>query len=179
MRPAAFLDRDGTLNVRPPVHEYVVAESEFEWLPRAREALVGLHHAGYILAVVSNQRGVARGSVSPSALAAIEDRIQRDLARFGCRIEAFRYCLHDVDAGCACRKPRPGMLLDLAKELDLDLSRSWMVGDAESDIVAGKAAGCRTALLGTPGGAVAADVVARSLEEASRLITGASTTTAA
>ena len=179
MRAAAFLDRDGTLNVRPPAHEYIVAESEFVWLPGAREALVRLHHAGYVLAVVSNQRGVGRGLVSASTLGAIEGRIQRDLAGFGCRVEAFHYCLHDIGAGCECRKPRPGMLLELAKRLDLDLSSSWMIGDAESDVVAGQAAGCRTAFLGTPGEAVAADVVAASLEEASRLITGASTTSAA
>jgi histidinol-phosphate phosphatase family protein len=179
MRAAAFLDRDGTLNIRPPTHEYIVAESEFAWLPGAREALARLHHAGYVLAVVSNQRGVARGSISASTLDAIEGRIQHDLVGFGCRVEAFRYCFHDVDAGCECRKPRPGMLLDLATQFDLDLSRSWMIGDAQSDVVAGKAAGCRTVFLGTPEAAVAADVVAASLDEASRLITGASTTTAA
>jgi histidinol-phosphate phosphatase family protein len=178
-RAAAFLDRDGTLNVRPPAHEYVVNANDFTWLPRAREALARLHRAGYVLAVVSNQRGVARGSVSASTLDAIEGRIQGDLAGFGCRVEAFRYCFHDVDAGCECRKPRPGMLLELAHQLDLDLSRSWMIGDAESDIVAGEAAGCRTAFLGTPRAAVAADVVATSLDAASRVITGASTTTAA
>jgi D-glycero-D-manno-heptose 1,7-bisphosphate phosphatase len=177
-RAAAFLDRDGTLNVRPSEHEYLANASEFVWLPGAREALARLHRAGYVLAVVSNQRGVARGSIAASALDEIEARIQHDLAGYGCRVEAFRYCLHDVDAGCECRKPRPGMLLELAHELDLDLARSWMIGDAESDVMAGQAAGCRTAFLGTLQAAVAADVVAASLDEASRVISGASVTTA-
>jgi histidinol phosphatase-like enzyme len=88
-------------------------------------------------------------------------------------VEAFRYCLHDVDAECA-----PGMLLELAHELDLDLVCSWMIGDSESDVMAGQAAGCRTAFLGTLQAAVAADVVAASLDETSRVISGASITTA-
>jgi D-glycero-D-manno-heptose 1,7-bisphosphate phosphatase len=169
-RRAVFLDRDGTLNVRPPEHEYLVTSNAFVWLPGACEALARLHRAGYVLAVASNQRGIALGLVSPSVLRQIERRIQSDLAAFRCRIEAFRYCVHDSADACECRKPRPGMLLDLAREIDVDLSRSWMVGDTESDVAAGRAAGCRTALIGSTSAAVGADLVAPSLDQVSRRI---------
>jgi D-glycero-D-manno-heptose 1,7-bisphosphate phosphatase len=147
--------------------------------------LARLAQAGYVLAVVSNQRGVARGLVSPAVLTAIEERIQRDLAPYGCRIDAFRYCVHEEHDGCSCRKPKPGMLLDLADELTLDLRTSWMIGDAVSDVLAGRGAGCHTALLrGDPAGdedelhedgpdGVQPDLTASSLERASELIVAA------
>jgi len=147
-RRAVFLDRDGTLNVRPPEHEYLTTAADFVWLPEAREAVGKLAQAGFVLTVVSNQRGVGRGLVSPEAIREIERLIQRDLAAEGCSIESFRYCFHADEDGCNCRKPRPGMILDLADELNLDLAESWVIGDAPSDVVAGRAAGCRTALLG-------------------------------
>ena len=157
-RPAAFLDRDGVLNVRAAEHHYVCAVEDFEWLPGA-------------VRVVSNQRGLARGLVSEQTLRDIEARIQDALEPHGCRIEAFRYCPHDHDARCACRKPQPGLLLDAAAELDLELAASWMIGDSASDIAAGRAAGCRTALVGgaDPGDG-GADLVAGSLDAASELI---------
>jgi D-glycero-D-manno-heptose 1,7-bisphosphate phosphatase len=165
-----FLDRDGTLNVRPREHEYVTKERDFVWLPRAAEGVARLAQAGFVLTVVSNQRGVARGLVMPSVLREIEERIQDDLAVYGCAIGAFRYCFHDRDDGCQCRKPKPGMIVDLARELDLDLDRSWVIGDAESDVRAGAAAGCRTAFVGDAELALAPDVVAPSLFAASDLI---------
>jgi D-glycero-D-manno-heptose 1,7-bisphosphate phosphatase len=172
-RSAAFLDREGTVNVRPPPHEYVTRPEDFTWLPGAREGIVRLARSGYAVAIVSNQRGVARGLVSEWVVYEIENRIQRDLAHLGCRIEAFRYCFHDVDEGCECRKPRPGMLLDLAESLDLDLMRSWMIGDMESDVQAGKAAGCLTVRLAQPSVPTSADLVFPSLDQASRAIADA------
>jgi D-glycero-D-manno-heptose 1,7-bisphosphate phosphatase len=170
-QPAVFLDRDGTINVRPPAHTYVTAPEHFVWLPGAREAIARLADDGYLIAVVSNQRGIARGLVSPSMLTELEGRIQRDLASHGCAVAAFRYCPHDLDADCGCRKPRPGLILMLASELGLDLSRSWVIGDTETDVLAGKAAGCRTVLVGAPPADVSPDLVASSLAEASRRIT--------
>jgi D-glycero-D-manno-heptose 1,7-bisphosphate phosphatase len=167
-----FLDRDGTLNVRPGEHEYVTSEADFLWLPGAAEGAARLARAGYVLTLVSNQRGVARGLVHPSVLHRIEELIQDELARHGCSIAAFRYCLHDIEDACDCRKPKPGMILRLARELDLDLAGSWMIGDSDSDIRTGEAAGCRTALLANSGDGTEADVVARSLAEASELIVG-------
>jgi D-glycero-D-manno-heptose 1,7-bisphosphate phosphatase len=163
LRRAVFLDRDGTLNVRAAEHEYVTRVEEFEWLPGAREALAAFAGAGYALAVVSNQRGVARGLVAKQTLTRIEARIQSDLRAYGCSIDAFRYCVHDIGDACACRKPRPGMILDLAAEHAYDLRESWMVGDSESDVLAGSTAGCRTALIGDSGNA---DVIAPTLHDA-------------
>jgi D-glycero-D-manno-heptose 1,7-bisphosphate phosphatase len=144
---AAFLDRDGTLNARPPEHEYVTRAEDFAWLPGAIEGMLALADAGFVLAVVSNQRGIARGLVSQETLAAIESEIQSALEPSGVAIAAFRYCPHELDAGCDCRKPKPGMLLELATTLGLDLASSWMIGDSRSDVQAGRAAGTRTALI--------------------------------
>jgi D-glycero-D-manno-heptose 1,7-bisphosphate phosphatase len=169
-RRAIFLDRDGTLNVKPPEHEYLTAPEDFAWLPGAQRGAARLAHAGYVLVVASNQRGVARGLVEPAVLRAIEALIQRGLGRFDCVIAAFRYCPHEESAGCECRKPRPGLLLDLARDLDLDLSRSWMIGDSNTDVLAGQAAGCRTVLIGPARPTCAPDLIAPSLDVASALI---------
>jgi D-glycero-D-manno-heptose 1,7-bisphosphate phosphatase len=165
-----FLDRDGTLNVKPREHEYVMSEAEFVWLPGAAEGVARLARAGYVPTVVSNQRGVARGLVQPSVLRRIEQLIQTELARYGCSIAAFRYCVHDLEEACDCRKPKPGMILRVAGELDLDLAGSWAIGDSETDIQAGAAAGCRTARVADSD--ADADVVAPSLAEVSQLIVG-------
>ena len=100
-----------------------------------------------MLAVVSNQRGIARGLLSERTLTEIEDEIQRGLAPHGVRIAAFRYCPHELDEDCDCRKPKPGLIRDLARELQIDLASSWMIGDSASDVEAGRAAGTRTALI--------------------------------
>jgi D-glycero-D-manno-heptose 1,7-bisphosphate phosphatase len=167
-RRAVFLDRDGTLNVRPPEHDYVTSPDDFAWIPGAVEGVATLARSGYVLTVVSNQRGVGRGLVSREVLGEIERRMQRDLAAEGCSIERFRYCFHTDEEGCDCRKPRPGMILGLSEELDLDLGSSWVIGDAPSDVAAGRAAGCLTALVG--GGTAEADLVAPSLRAASEVI---------
>lgn len=169
-RAAVFLDRDGTLNTRPPKHEYVRSPDRFAWLPGAADGAAGLARAGYVLAIVSNQRGVARGLVSRTTLEEIEAIIQRELAERGCQAEAFRYCPHEPDEGCRCRKPAPGMIVELADELGLDLARSWMIGDSEDDVLAGEAAGCRTALIGRMPSRSEPDLVASSLLEASTWI---------
>lgn len=173
-RIAVFLDRDGTLNVKAPEGEYVRAVNEFEWLPGAPEGAAALSQAGFALFVVSNQRGVARGLVDEATLTAIEARIQGALRPLGAHIEAFTYCRHDLNDDCDCRKPRPGMIMRLAHEHDLNLADCWMVGDAFSDVAAGQAAGCRTALLANPGETVdltpAPDLVTPSLHLASRRI---------
>ncbi|MBA2513555.1 MAG: HAD family hydrolase [Solirubrobacterales bacterium] len=161
-RPAILLDRDGTLNVRPAPHQYVTRAEDFVWLPGVPEALARLRREGFVLGVVSNQRGVARGLVDPGVLVAIERRIQEALEPFGTRIDGFRYCPHDLDAHCGCRKPQPGLLHMLEADLDLDLSSSWMVGDTASDIAAGIAAGCRTALVGGHASSPAPDLLVPS-----------------
>ena len=93
-RRAVFLDRDGTLNVRAPEHEYVTSVGDFAWMPGAVEGVAPLARNGYVLTVISNQRGVGRGLVSEATLREIEQRMQQDLAAAGCAIERFRYCFH-------------------------------------------------------------------------------------
>jgi D-glycero-D-manno-heptose 1,7-bisphosphate phosphatase len=169
LRSAIFLDRDGTLNVKASAHEYVTSVGAFVWLPGARDALARLAQAGFVLTVVSNQRGVDRGLVSLETFRGIEERIQNDLRPYGCAITAFRYCIHAADT-CDCRKPKPGMILELAQTLGLDVASSWIVGDAVSDIRAGEAAGCSTALVGDESPQVTADVRASTLLAATDLI---------
>ena len=167
-RPAAFLDRDGTLNAKAPPHEYITSLDRFEWIPGAVEGAVALARAGFVLAVVSNQRGIARGLLTSATLGEIENEIQSALAPHGVRVESFRYCPHELDAGCDCRKPRPGMLIDVANELHVDLPNSWMIGDSETDVEAGRAAGTHTARITTDAGTSTADLTAPTLLDAVR-----------
>ena len=122
-----------------------------------------------MLAVVSNQRGIARGLVSEDTLTAIEAEIQGTLAPHGVAVAAFRYCRHELDAGCDCRKPKPGMILSLARELGIELASSWTIGDSRSDVEAGRAAGTSTALIAAAGHSDA-DVTAPTLREVAAAI---------
>lgn len=167
-RRGAFLDRDGVLNARPPEHEYVRSKKAFHWLPGACEAVAQLSREGFVPIVVSNQRGIALGQVTPQTIQAIEQVIQRDLQRLGAAITDFYYCPHDLHEGCDCRKPKPGLLLRAASEHDLDVASSVMIGDSESDVDAGRAAGCFTIRVatGTSTTTTRADLVADSLHSA-------------
>jgi D-glycero-D-manno-heptose 1,7-bisphosphate phosphatase len=165
--PAAFLDRDGTINRRPPPHEYVTRLEDFELLPGAVDGIAALSQCGFTLVVVSNQRGLARGMLTVEVLRATETVLQDALRPLGAEIAGFHYCPHDTDEDCGCRKPAPGMLLRAADELDLDLGSSWMIGDSESDVEAGTAAGCRTVSLGEAKGAT---LSAATLPEAAELV---------
>jgi len=141
-RPAVLLDRDGVLNRRPPRAQYVRSWSEFAWLPGATEALRLLKEAGYRVIVISNQAGVARGAMREDDVVEIHQRLQAEAAAHGGRIDAIYYCAHDWDAGCECRKPRPGMLFQAQRDFSLDLSRTPFIGDDERDAEAAEAAGC-------------------------------------
>jgi D-glycero-D-manno-heptose 1,7-bisphosphate phosphatase len=157
-RPAAFLDRDGVLNVRPPEHDYVRSRGDLVLLPGI-ESVRRLADNGYALVVVSNQRGIARGLVTWETLFEIEHAVREAIGRS----VAFYYCPHDLDEGCDCRKPAPGLLLRASEELDLDLARSVMIGDAETDVAAGRAAGTRSILIAPAGTATGADAVVDDL----------------
>jgi histidinol-phosphate phosphatase family protein len=138
-RPTVILDRDGTLNRRPPRAQYVTRPEEFEWLPGSLEALRLLEDDGYRAVVVSNQAGIGRGAMTESDLEAVHARMLEDA---GGVIEAIYHCPHDWDEGCECRKPAPGMLFQAQRDLDLDLTRTPFVGDDERDGQAAAAAGC-------------------------------------
>ncbi len=168
-----FLDRDGVLNrtfLRDGVTRPPSALSELELLPGVPDALGRLKDAGYLLIVVTNQPDVARGTQSRERVEEMHAWLRERLP-----LDAVRACYHDGSDGCACRKPRPGLLLEEAARLGVDLSRSVMVGDRGTDVHAGRAAGCATILVGTPdpGGRDARpDRVAADLAEAVGLILG-------
>jgi D-glycero-D-manno-heptose 1,7-bisphosphate phosphatase len=143
-RRAVFLDRDGTLieDVGYPRDPACVVE-----LDGAVSTLRELSRRGFALVVVSNQSGIARGLVTTSEAAATHERFVALFAAAGVRFDAVAYCPHGPDDGCDCRKPAPGMLLDAAGRLELDLEGSFMVGDKASDMEAGRRAGCQTILI--------------------------------
>jgi len=183
VRAAAFLDRDGVLNELVPdevsgVGESPLAVEQVHLIPGAAAAARHLVHMGYVLVCVSNQPAAAKGRVSVRRLLDVHERLIELLALQGVTFAAWRLCLHHEDGvvaglsgACSCRKPGPGMLLDAAGSLGLDLASSWMVGDTDADVAAGRAAGCRTLLVRNPGSvhkrlqAVSADLVADSLAD--------------
>ena len=169
-----FLDRDGVVNRRPPAGTYVTYVAEFDVLAGVPEAIRRLNDTGFLVCVVTNQRGLALKALSEGALTGIHAEFGRRLSVAGAALAGVYVCPHDLDAGCACRKPRPGLLVQAAAEHGIDLSLSWMIGDSESDILAGKRARCRTIFIGTAaprGGAEAIpDFVAPDLPRAVDLI---------
>jgi D-glycero-D-manno-heptose 1,7-bisphosphate phosphatase len=142
---AVFLDRDGVINENRADH--VKDWSEFRFLPGAPEAIVRLSRAGVGVFIISNQAIVNRGMVSRTTVEAVNRRMIREIERRGGRVSGVAYCPHRPDERCTCRKPRPGLLLRLARHHGLDLREAVVIGDALTDIEAGQAAGCRTILV--------------------------------
>ena len=141
-RPAVFLDRDGVINrvqLRDGVPRPPASGEDLRILPGVAEALSALRAAGFALVVVTNQPDVARGSTTRESVEEIRDQLSRELC-----FDAILTCFHDDCDDCECRKPRPGLLLRAARELDLDVSSSCMVGDRWRDLEAGARAGCKT-----------------------------------
>ncbi len=147
MRPAIFLDRDGVINENRADH----VRRWDEFVP-VRDALDGLRHLaelGLPIFVVTNQAIVGRGELAAAELDALHARMSRLVADHGGRIDGVYACLHTAHDECACRKPRPGLFQRAAREHDLDLARSYYVGDALTDLAAGLSAGCTTLLVRT------------------------------
>lgn len=178
---AVFLDRDGTIMDDPG---YLSDPSGVKLLPGVDLAVKSLRRAGYKIIVVTNQSGVARGMLTEETLEKIHAELRRRLAEKGAMLDAIYYCPFHPEGSVLqytqesdLRKPAPGMLYQAAKELDLDLSASWMVGDAGRDVAAGRAAGCRTILLQSQNNHseddaqdVTPESTARNLVEAARTI---------
>jgi D,D-heptose 1,7-bisphosphate phosphatase len=151
MERAVFLDKDGTLIEDVP---YNVEPNLIRLTGGAAAGLRSLQQAGFLLVVVSNQSGVARGYFSEAALIPVEQHLRALLAAEGIPLAGFYYCPHHPHGTvapyaveCMCRKPAPGLLRRAAAELGIDLARSWMIGDNFSDVESGRHAGCRTILL--------------------------------
>ena len=147
MQPAIFLDRDGVINRNRTDH--VKSWAEFEFLPGVLDALRQLAQLEWPIVVISNQAIVGRGLVSRQTIDEISERMTSVVWSVGGRIDRVFYCPHRPDEHCECRKPRPGLLLSAAHEMELDLTRSFFVGDAESDVLAAQVVGCRPVLVKT------------------------------
>ena len=171
-RRAVFLDRDGTLNVKAPEGEYITSPADLRLLPGAADAVRILNEAAMFVVVVTNQRGIARGLLSPDTHAQIMERMTDLLAQRGAHLDAVYVCPHEVGT-CGCRKPAPGLLLRAESEHpDIDLGQSVTVGDAESDIDAGREAGTQTIRLSATPVPSQADHVVCDLRAAVPLIIG-------
>jgi D-glycero-D-manno-heptose 1,7-bisphosphate phosphatase len=142
-----FLDRDGVINRRAPEGRYVTRWEDFHVLPGVVEGITLLNRAGYCVIVVTNQRCIAKGLMTAAELEEMHQRMSALFARAGARIDAIYYCSHEVEESCNCRKPAPGMLLKAASLRGIELPASWMIGDSDIDIKAGKNAGCKTVRL--------------------------------
>lgn len=168
---AVFLDRDGTINKYVGFLRNI---EDFELLPGAARAIRKINESGYLAIVATNQPVIARGEVTEEQLQEIHSKMETLLGREGAWLDGIYFCPHHPDRGyagevpelkidCSCRKPKPGMLLKAAEDFNIDLTQSWMVGDGKNDILAGKNAGCRTALIGS--GSYGQDRTVGALEE--------------
>jgi D,D-heptose 1,7-bisphosphate phosphatase len=161
MRRAVFLDRDGTINAMVYQPDFGLVDSpnnpdEFQLIPGAAEAVSRINAMQFLAVVTSNQPGVAKGKLTLALLDAITRKMKQLLELQGAHLDAVYYCLHHPEGVlqpyrqvCTCHKPKPGMLLQAAGELDIDLAGSYMVGDGINDVLAGTAAGVKTFLLGS------------------------------
>lgn len=171
----AFLDRDGVINEAPGGCGYVTAWAQFRFIDGALDALRALKGKGYRLVVVTNQQGIGKGLMDLDALEAIHRKLRAHCARHGAAIDGVFFCPHLASDGCDCRKPRPGLIRQAVRELglDLDLGRSWLIGDSPRDIEAGAAAGLNTLFIAPVTRAaprIAASAVAPSLADAVQLL---------
>jgi len=147
-RAFVFLDRDGTLIED---RGYAFQLADYAPLAGAYDAVRALRGAGFGTAIVTNQSGIARGYFDEADFARFQAHLLADFAAHGAALDATYHCPHLPDAGCECRKPRPGLLLRAQREFGADLARSWVIGDKESDVGLARAAGCAAVLLAPPG----------------------------
>jgi len=158
LKKAVFVDRDGTINEESG---YLFRKEDCRFIPGALEAIGQLNKAGFLVVVVTNQSGIARGYYSEADLDQLHLHMGREIAAAGGEVADWYYCPHHpdyptVEPKCDCRKPLPGMIQRAACELGIDLPSSWMIGDKMADVDAGAAAGCRTILVKTGYGSVEA-----------------------
>lgn len=142
-----FLDRDGVINRNPPNWGYVRTWEEFDFIPNALNAIRDLTENGYRIVVITNQAGIGRGLFSEDNLKDIHSRMVAKITDAGGKIDAIYYCPHHPEAGCECRKPKPGMLIRAAHEHNIELPNAYLVGDSTTDIEAGQRVGATTFLV--------------------------------
>jgi D,D-heptose 1,7-bisphosphate phosphatase len=151
-KKAIFLDRDGVVNYEK---NFVLSPEAMELIPEAPEAIKKINNSEYLAIMVTNQSAVARNLITLKELTQIHEKLQADLKKFNAFLDSIYFCPHHPDydgpgvnknliMDCHCRKPKPGMLTDASEEFNIELTKSYMIGDAERDIQAGKEAGCIT-----------------------------------
>ncbi|MGD2139722.1 MAG: D-glycero-beta-D-manno-heptose 1,7-bisphosphate 7-phosphatase [Burkholderiales bacterium] len=140
-----ILDRDGVINVDS--EQFIKNPAEWKPIPGSLEAIARLNHMGYRVVIASNQSGVGRGLFDMDALNAINDKMYRALTQVGGRVDALFYCPHAADSNCDCRKPKPGMLIDIGQRFNVDLTGVPAVGDALRDLQAAEAVGAQPILV--------------------------------
>ncbi len=162
MNKAVFVDRDGTIIVN---HDYLDNVAGVELLPDAGAGLQLLSEAGFLLVLITNQSGIGRGYFSGEVVEAQHRKLQKLLEPYMVQFAAVNYCPHAPENDCNCRKPKPGLILDAARRLNISLSQSYMIGDNVCDVEAGRSAGCGTVYVGQEDGDDA-DFQARDLKVA-------------
>lgn len=180
-RKAVFLDRDGTIVVHEP---YISSPDQLKLLPNASRGIRLFKEHGYLIIVITNQSGIARGFFDEKRLTLIHRKLTGMLEDEGVVIDDLYYCPHHTEGiiehykvDCDCRKPKPGMILDAARKYHIDLTQSLMIGDSETDMLAGKNAGCRCVLIKNDCNNASTDMVIRidyvvkDLLEAARIFT--------
>ncbi|MCI0419668.1 MAG: HAD family hydrolase [Acidobacteria bacterium] len=169
-RRAFCLDRDGVINAVVTCEGRLTSprtDEEFQILPRVSEAIRQMQSAGFLVIVVTNQPEISRGLVERETVDRFHSRIRSELA-----IDDIRVCYHDTEDRCSCRKPEPGLLVASAKQWNIRLGQSFLVGDREKDIEAGRRAGCTTMLIRAPynqGPAATPDFLVESLDHAVKI----------
>lgn len=149
LKKAVFLDRDGVINeVLTDRVKFVNRPKDLYFLPGVPEAIRKLNAVFDFIFVVTNQGGVGLGFMKESQLKTIHDHMMTELKKEGATIHDVAYCPHKPKAGCECRKPKSKLIVDLSEKYDVDLSQSYMVGDTDTDIIAGKRAGTKGVFLG-------------------------------
>ncbi len=173
MKKAVFLDRDGTLTSE---RNYTLSPEEIKILPQTPEAIKILHQSGFLTIVVTNQSCVGKGLITLEELHRIHHAFLKILEKEGASIDAIYFCPHHPDAGCKCRKPSPELIFRAAKDYNIDLSKSYLIGDQKRDIEMGKRAGLKTVMVLTGYGEEQSkeanpDFIAKDVLEAAKIIT--------
>ncbi|MCL5018794.1 MAG: HAD-IIIA family hydrolase [Candidatus Pacearchaeota archaeon] len=139
-KSSIFLDRDGIINKNAAEHDYIKTLDEFEFIPNSKNAIINLAKRGHQIFIISNQAGINKGLIKKEDLEKIENHIQNEV---GYTVTKNYYCPHKPEENCECRKPKPGMLLQAAKEYSLNLKDCYYIGDSKDDVIAAKLAGCK------------------------------------
>jgi len=141
---AVFIDRDGTININ---YGYINNPNDFKMYPSVAKGIKLLQENGFKIIIITNQSGIARGHFSEKTLEEIHKKMKKDLSKEDAMVDAIYYCPHHPDEKCNCRKPNPGMLEKAIKDFDIDIEKSFIIGDRMLDVEVGKKVGCKTVLI--------------------------------